>query len=439
MEHMTTLFDGDRAFTHIQKLAVEIGARPGGTPEDQKATEYIKDYFDELGLETRTQEFEIKTGYTLRQSLDVLGPYSESVPCEGMSMIGQTGPEGIEGDLTYIETTDEEYLTPAITGKIVVTNGFKRKNVEKIAKLKPLGFIFIEHYPKMLRKHFWGNFPQDKEYGNFPSVRIGFEDGLTLLKRGATRAKIVVETERATKKTQNIIGELRGTTNPDEIILVGGHYDTVPDVRGASDNAGGTALTMELARVYKEKGSRRTLRFIAWGSEEMGLDGSNLYAKSLKEEDKKAKEKDKDAKTELDKTLLTVNLDVHGALIGTNSASILGPPILTNSVKLLSKETGTVYDVKESVYSSDGTPLSAVGVPSVSFSRRSGIDIMMHSVEDVIEYLSPRALGDQGRFIETWMTRYVTEAAAFPFERDIPEKLVKEIKDYYKAWHEPLP
>jgi len=151
------------------------------------------------------------------------------------------------------------------------------------------------------------------------------------------------------------------------------------------------------------------------------------------------KEKNKEAKTELDKTLLAVNLDVHGAWIGTNAASVLGTPLLTHSIKLLSKETGTVYDVKETVYSSDGTPLSAVGVPSASFSRRSGIDIMMHSAEDIIEYISPKALGDQGRFIETWMTRYVTEAAAFPFEKEIPEKLMKEIKEYYKNWHEPLP
>ena len=128
---------------------------------------------------------------------------------------------------------------------------------------------------------------------------------MKLLKGNATHAKIVVEAEKVTRKTQNVVAELKGTTNPDEIILVGGHYDTVPDVRGASDNAGGTSITMELARVFKAKGSKRTLRFIAWGSEEMGLDGSNLYAKRIKEADKKAKAEDKNAKTELDKTLLS--------------------------------------------------------------------------------------------------------------------------------------
>jgi len=436
---MGTIFDGSKAFKHIEKLAVEIGARTAGSPEDQAAAGYIKEYFEGLGLDTTVQEFEIETGNVNNASLEILKPYGEFIPCEGMSMLGQTGPEGIEGELIRIETTDEEYLTPEITGKIVVTNGIKRKNLPIITKLKPLGFIFIENYPRMQPKHFWGNYSENMAHGNFPGVRISFEDGFRLLKSGATHAKIVVEAELSKLKTKNIIAELRGTSHPDEIILVGGHYDTVPGVKGASDNAGGTSITMELARVFKEKGSKRTVRFIAWGSEEMGLDGSNLYAKKIKADDKEAKEKDKKAKTELDRTRLMVNLDVHGALIGTNVAAVLGPGMLTDSLKLLSKETGVVFDVKESVYSSDGTPLSAVGVPSASFSRRSGIDIMMHSPEDIIEYLSPDALETQGKFVEKWMTRYVTRAVAFPFKREVPEKLMKKIKEYYENWGKDLP
>jgi aminopeptidase YwaD len=436
---MKPLFDGDNAFKHIEKLASEIGARPGGSPEDKRAAGYIKSYFEELGLDVSTQEFEIETGYTTNQSLEITAPYEDKIPCAGLSMIGKTGPEGVEGALVYIETTDEEYLTPEITGKIVVTNGLKRKNLDIVKKLKPLGFIFVETYPGVLPKHFWGNYPENKNYGNYPSVRISFEEGLKLMKKGVKKARIVVEAERGKKKTQNIIAELKGTTNPDEIVFVGGHYDTVPDVRGASDNAGGTSIVMELARVFKDKGSKRTIRFVAWGSEEMGLDGSNLYAKKLKADDKKTKEVDKDAVTELDKVKLSINLDVHGALIGTNVASVLGPSMLTHSIKLLSKEKGTVFDVKETVYSSDGTPFSAIGVPSLSFSRKSGIDIMMHSTEDIIEYLSPDALVLHGVFVETWMTRYITGAAAYPFEKEVPEKLMKEILDYYDAWKSPLP
>ncbi len=436
---MSTSFSGEKSFKHIEKLAVEIGPRQGGYEEDRLAADYIESEFEKLGLKTWRQEFEIETGHTKAQRLEILEPYTEAVECEGMSMIGVTGPGGVEGELIHIETTDEEYLTPEMEGKIVVTNAVKRKNLELVAKRKPLGFIIIERHPRIMIKHFWGNFPRGKDYGNFPSVRVSFEDGLRLLKKGAKKARIVVEAERETKKTQNVVAELTGSTRPEEIIVVGGHYDSVPGVKGASDNAGGTAMTLEFARIFKERGSKRTLRFVAWGSEEMGLDGSNLYAKKLKEADKADKEKDEDAETELDRHRLCVNLDVQGAMIGTNAAMVLGPPMLTNSVKLLSKETGTVFDVKEGVYSSDGTPLSAVGVPSVSFSRRSGIDIMMHSVEDTIEYLSPDALKLQGSFIEEWMTRYVSEAAAFPFEREIPEKLQGEIKKYYENYREKMP
>jgi hypothetical protein len=98
-----------------------------------------------------------------------------------------------------------------------------------------------------------------------------------------------------------------------------------------------------------------------------------------------------------------------------------------------------VFDVKESVYSSDGTPISAVGIPSASFSRRSGIDIMMHSTQDIIEYLSADALEMNGKFVEKWMTRYVSEAPAFPFEKEVPENLMKQIKEYYENWGKKLP
>jgi hypothetical protein len=56
----------------------------------------------------------------------------------------------------------------------------------------------------------------------------------------------------------------------------------------------------------------------------------------------------------------------------------------------------------------------------------------MHSTEDSIRWLSPKTLGTQGEFIELFLTRYVAEAAAFPFERKIPDKQKKDIEEYFK-------
>lgn len=428
-------FNGDQAYNYLKKLAVDIGTRPSGSKAEKKAAEWISSELKALGLETSIAEFEAPTGRVISKKLAVLEPYEEEVSCEVMPLSGNTGPEGVTGELIYLETIDEEYLNAGITGKIVLTSGRpkdRKKSYRIMSKLKPLALIFIESTPRILAKNLWGSVPVKRRFGELPALRVSFEDGLKLLELKAEKVHIIAETDEKTVKSQNVIGEIKGSERPDEIILIGGHYDTVLEVAGAGDNAGGTAITMELARVFKEKGTKRTMRFIAWGCEELGLLGSRDYATKLRETSEKEKEENEEAQTELDSTLLCINLDVHGGFIGTNSSKVLGPPELTASVKILSKELGTVFKVDEGVYSSDGTSLSAIGVPSISFSRNTPTNVMMHSTEDDMRWMSPKALQTQGEFAEHYLTRYVADAAAFPFEKDIPEKQKKEIKDYFK-------
>ncbi len=430
------LFDGEKAFKYIEKLAVDIGTRPSGSEAEKKAADWIASEFKALGLKTSIEEFEVTTGRVVSQKLEVLEPKMGEIPCEVMPLYGSTGPEGVTGDLVYLETYDEEYLTPDIEGKIIMTSGRpkdRKKSYRLLSKFKPLAMIFIESSPRVLAKNLWGSHLFKERYGELPALRVSFMDGRNLVQSGASRVHVVAETESKTVNSQNVIAEIEGNERPEEIIVVGGHYDTVLEVSGAGDNAGGTAIAMELARVFKEKGTKRTMKFAAWGCEEVGLLGSRDYATKLRKASEEAKKENEDEdQTELDRTVLCVNLDVHGGFLGTNSSKILGPPELKASVMLLSKETGTVFTVDDGVYSSDGTSLSAVGIPSVSFSRGTPSNTFMHSIEDDISWLNPRALHNQGRFIEEYLTRYVSEAAAFPFERKIPEKQKKEIEDYFK-------
>jgi hypothetical protein len=436
------MFDGERAFRQLERLAVGIGTRPSGSEEEKRAAEYIASEFKALGLETCFEEFEVTTGRVVSKGLEVLEPYREDVQCEVMPLYGSTGPEGVVGDLICLDTPDEEYLTPEITGRVILTSGTPRDRKKAygiISRLKPLALIFIESSPRILAKNLWGSAIVKERFGEFPAVRVTYEEGLKLLERKAKRVRLVAESEEMKVKSSNVIGELEGCERPEEIVLIGGHYDTVLEVPGAEDNAGGTAIVLELARVFKERGTKRTIRFIAWGCEELGLLGSRDYATRLREASEKAKKENEEAETELDMTLLCVNLDVHGAFIGTNSSNVLGPPDLTASVKLLSKETGAVFNVEESVYSSDGTSLSAVGVPSVSFSRRAPTNVLMHSMEDSVRWLSPKTLQAHGEFVELFLNRYVAEAAAFPFERTIPDKQKKDIEEYFKRALRKLP
>jgi Iap family predicted aminopeptidase len=430
------LFDGERAFRYLEKLAVGIGTRPSGSKAEREAADWIASEFRALGLKTEVEEFEVTTGRVVSQKLEILEPELGEIPCEVMPLYGSTGPEGVTGEMVYLETYDEEYLTPDIEGKIILTSGRPqdtKKSYRLLSKYRPLAMIFIESTPRVLAKNLWGSHIVRERYVELPALRISFMDGRRLVQSGASKARVVADTESKKVNSQNVIAELEGSERPEEIVVIGGHYDTVLEVSGAGDNAGGTAIAMELARVFKEKGTKRTMRFAAWGCEEVGLLGSRDYATKLRKASEEAKKENEfEDQTELERTVLCVNLDVHGGFLGTNSSRTLGPPELKASVMLLSKETGTVFTVNEGVYSSDGTSLSAVGIPSISFSRGTPTNTFMHSVEDDISWLAPSALHNQGRFVEEYLTRYVAEAAAFPFEWKIPDKQKKEIEDYFK-------
>jgi len=90
----------------------------------------------------------------------------------------------------------------------------------------------------------------------------------------------------------NIAVEIKGCLKPDEIVIVGAHYDSVIGAIGANDNATGVAAILEMARQYKDSHPTRTLRFIAFTNEEPPLFqtrrmGSYQYAKQAKSKNEK--------------------------------------------------------------------------------------------------------------------------------------------------------
>lgn len=87
---------------------------------------------------------------------------------------------------------------------------------------------------------------------------------------------------------RNILAERRGTERPDQVIVIGAHYDTVVGSPGADDNASGVAVLLELARLHAKTRFRKTVRFVAFTLEEppffrSPLMGSRVYARSLKQ------------------------------------------------------------------------------------------------------------------------------------------------------------
>src|SRR6185295_18951324 len=109
------------------------------------------------------------------------------------------------------------------------------------------------------------------------------------LKRGLAEAGYKVEqndfevsTPSGPCTTSNLIAELKGTQQPEEIVIVGAHYDSREGTPGADDNASGTAAVLFLARTFATAKPGRTLRFVFFTNEEyfrQNLMGSLVYAK----------------------------------------------------------------------------------------------------------------------------------------------------------------
>jgi Zn-dependent M28 family amino/carboxypeptidase len=79
----------------------------------------------------------------------------------------------------------------------------------------------------------------------------------------------------------NVVAEIPGTDKKDELVMLGGHFDSWHTGTGATDNAAGSAVMMEAVRILKASGlkMRRTVRIALWTGEEQGLLGSRAYVK----------------------------------------------------------------------------------------------------------------------------------------------------------------
>lgn len=128
----------------------------------------------------------------------------------------------------------------------------------------------------------------DSAYAKIPAVAIGLRDADWL---GEQAAKGTVKVSLKTNGHflpdtigHNVIGELKGSEYPDEIIVVGGHLDSWDNCEGAHDDGAGCVQTMEILRAFKAIGytPKRTIRFVLFANEENGLRGGNKYAEEAK-------------------------------------------------------------------------------------------------------------------------------------------------------------
>jgi Iap family predicted aminopeptidase len=408
------MFDASSAYHFMESLVNDIGNRESGTDAEAQAARKIRTWFEQFGLaNVKIEEFEVQTSRIRKE--EVALPDGTKLECAAVGNSISTPPEGIEGEVVILESTSPEALRNIENKIAALGTVMYKKDFHKVLKARPLALIYPSRTPlaPTIYRSVRAEYVEEE---NIPAVSMAHDDVLNTLK-GPKRLKIVTEVEKVTAKSQNVIGEVPGTLD-DEDILVGGHYDTVRSVMGAHDNAAGTAVALELARVFAHEKSNRTLRFAAFGSEELGLRGSYYHAKNP--------QNTKNLKLFLD-------YDVHGILLGNLSAVILGSEELKSLLRFTAKELGIPLQSTSELGlgGSDHMSLAFYGVPSIMLSRSGGAAQIMHTDLEDLRWCGPEAFISIGKLSQTLLERLL-RAEELPFEKKVPDEIAKSLEKRFE-------
>lgn len=125
---------------------------------------------------------------------------------------------------------------------------------------------------------------------NFLDIMVAYEDYMSLYRLASNNMRVSLEVDIKTSfsandiKGYNVVAEIKGTDKKlkEEVVIIGGHLDSWHASTGATDNAAGCSVMMEVVRIIKACGfkPRRTIRICLWGGEEQGLHGSRNYVRN---------------------------------------------------------------------------------------------------------------------------------------------------------------
>ena len=299
------------AMENLTILCDDFGSRFGGTPGERQAADFFRDKFKEYGLKkSRKEPYRYASWKRGETSLEIVEPIQKSIPCIALPYC----PSGtLEAELVSVGNgmpADFDSAGRKLKGKIVMATSasshghrfvHRSEKYARSALAGAVGFIFMNHYD--------GLGPATGSIGDngealMPGISVSKEDGSFLQRlmerKGKVKLKLRTRNRTTEKTSWNVVAELPGS-NPDEWVLTGCHYDGHDISQGANDPVSGMVCVQEAARVLKKYAGDKLgcgIRFIAFGTEEIGLIGAKHYVKQHADE--------------LDQIRLYINMDSAG-------------------------------------------------------------------------------------------------------------------------------
>jgi carboxypeptidase Q len=262
-------------------------------------------------------------------------------------------------------------LTPSTNANAVGVSSYAAYDSD-VSRMVPAFVVDRGDYDRLVRL---------VEAGQAPTLEINLE----------TRS--VAPATRADSTGYNVVAELRGTDRADEVVIVGGHFDSWTAATGATDNAAGVAVAMEALRILKAAGAplRRTIRFAGWdGEEHEDYYGSMGYVKKHYGDAESMTLKPAHGRVSAYFNIDNGTGAIRGLYLQNNSRA---RPLFASIVAPLADLGASTLTIKN-VGSTDHMPFVSVGIPAFTFIQ-DPIDYdtrTHHTDKDDASYLMPEDL-----------------------------------------------
>lgn len=423
------------AYQQLKKATETIGHRATGTENGRIAEEYAANLLRSYGYDVSFQEFTF-SGWN-RKSLDLK---INNQPIKAVALAHSPANVSLSGELIDLGNgLEEDYkkIGDKVKGKIVfaalglldgtpkeIENLHRSEKTALAEKYGAKGIILFNRPAGGIL--LTGTASVTGEIIKIPAINISLEDGLKIkenLSKGKEIAKIEMKNDVGQMKGRNIIAKKIGSKFPNEKIVLGGHLDSWDLATGAIDNGVGSFSVMDIARTYKKLNLQndRTIEFVLFMGEEVGLIGSKYYVNQALKDDSINQIK---AMSNMD---MTTNPKSYYSTMESNL------PILTDYANDVQK---VIPDFKLKTFSSvdlhsDHQPFMLQGVPIIGLSDSQftkGALNCYHANCDTFDYVEEIGLKNNV-ILETNLLYRLSNLKEIPSKRwneqEIKEALIK--------------
>lgn len=413
------LWRGDGGFGFLERLVDETHGRFAGTADERRAAEMILDVFRRHGLQHVHREPFTYDGWR-RGAEATLRRVDTGESIATFSLPGSV-PGDVEAEVIDLGSATHDQIEEAgeaLRGKVAIISAetphgekpaHRNEKAARAARNGAAAVLWMRDEPGQLAETgslFFRDAPK------IPGIAITREDGLRLARQSRSRPiRLALSTHDTPRRLEswNLLGDIPGTDLAHEVIMVGAHYDGHDVAEAANDNGSGVAAIAEVARalVHQAPHLRRTVRFISFGVEELGLYGAHAYCQEHKG-------------TDLDTVRFLFNLDTIASPGMTKGVATQKRPELRPLLQEIGNAMGDAFPVRDdlSMYS-DQFPFVIAGVPSGVLtnpdSRRSGRG-EGHTTSDTLDKVHPLSLKLSTLFTAR-LTLYLANADPWPARR----------------------